>query len=100
MIVRAKLVVQSITENLYGSKCVNFSAQYDTSIPEDRRFQKATPAASAEFYIDNPAALEQFKLDERDYSGIYEFTDLIDRFLPPAGLVQHDELRTVEEATT
>jgi hypothetical protein len=40
---------------------------------------------------------EQFRLDERDYSGIYEFTDLIDRFLPPAGLVQHDELRPTEE---
>jgi hypothetical protein len=39
---------------------------------------------------------EQFKLDERDYSGIYEFTDLIDRFLPPAGLVQYDELRPDE----
>jgi hypothetical protein len=35
---------------------------------------------------------EQFKLDERDLSGIYEFTDLIDRYLPPAGLVQYDEL--------
>lgn len=34
---------------------------------------------------------EQFKLDERDYGGIYEFTDLIDRFLPPSGLVQYDE---------
>jgi hypothetical protein len=35
---------------------------------------------------------ERFRLDERDYSGVYEFTDLIDRFLPPAGLVQYDEL--------
>ncbi|HLJ80276.1 MAG TPA: hypothetical protein VKT52_02245 [Ktedonobacterales bacterium] len=35
---------------------------------------------------------ERYKLDERDYSGVYEFTDLIDRFLPPAGLVMHDEL--------
>src|SRR5579859_7545100 len=35
---------------------------------------------------------ERYRLDERDYSGIYEFTDLIDRFLPPAGLVVHDEL--------
>ncbi|HEX5439706.1 MAG TPA: hypothetical protein VFW76_02400 [Ktedonobacterales bacterium] len=35
---------------------------------------------------------EQFKLDERDFSGVYEFTDLIDRFLPPAGLVGHDDL--------
>jgi hypothetical protein len=35
---------------------------------------------------------EQFKLDERDFSGVYEFTDLIDRFLPPAGLVGYDDL--------
>jgi hypothetical protein len=40
---------------------------------------------------------EQFRLDERDFSGIYEFTDLIDRFLPPAGLVQHDDLKPGEE---
>ena len=40
---------------------------------------------------------EQFKLDERDYSGIYEFTDLIDRFLPPAGLVQYDTLSPNED---
>jgi hypothetical protein len=35
---------------------------------------------------------ERYKLDERDFSGIYEFTDLIDRFLPPAGLVLYDDL--------
>jgi len=39
---------------------------------------------------------ERYKLDERDYSGVYEFTDLIDRFLPPAGLVLHDELNPEE----
>lgn len=41
---------------------------------------------------DRQRADERYKLDDRDYSGIYEFTDLIDRFLPPAGLVVHDEL--------
>ncbi len=35
---------------------------------------------------------ERYKLDERDFSGIYDFTDLIDRFLPPAGLVIYDDL--------
>jgi hypothetical protein len=35
---------------------------------------------------------ERYRLDERDFSGVYEFTDLIDRFLPPAGLVTYDEL--------
>ena len=38
------------------------------------------------------APSERYKLDERDFSGIYEFTDLIDRFLPPAGLVAYDDL--------
>ncbi len=35
---------------------------------------------------------ERYRLDERDFGGVYEFTDLVDRFLPPAGLVIHDEL--------
>ena len=35
---------------------------------------------------------ERYRLDEHDFGGIYEFTDLIDRFLPPAGLVMHDDL--------
>lgn len=37
---------------------------------------------------------EQFHHDERDFGGIYEFTDIIDRFLPPSGLVQYDEIET------
>jgi hypothetical protein len=40
---------------------------------------------------------EQYRLDERDYGGVYEFTDLIDRFLPPAGLVRFDEEQPAEE---
>lgn len=40
---------------------------------------------------------ERYRLDERDFSGVYEFTDLIDRFLPPAGLVAYDDLNGAEE---
>ncbi|MBF6589832.1 MAG: hypothetical protein IVW57_04780 [Ktedonobacterales bacterium] len=40
---------------------------------------------------------ERYKLDERDFSGVYEFTDLIDRFLPPAGLVLADDLKDAED---
>ena len=40
---------------------------------------------------------ERYKLDERDFGGVYEFTDLIDRFLPPAGLVIHDDLNRDDE---
>lgn len=68
MSVRAKMMLSSITENAWGSaKTLKFTAQYDTSIPEDQRFQKATPSASAEFLIDNPTAIDQFKLGEQYY---------------------------------
>ncbi len=40
---------------------------------------------------------ERYRLDEHDFSGVYEFTDLIDRFLPPAGLVAFDDLRDEED---
>jgi hypothetical protein len=46
---------------------------------------------------DRQAPSEQYKLDERDFSGIYEFTDLIDRFLPPAGLVAYDDLADADD---
>lgn len=69
MSVRAKLMLQSITRVHWSpdTQILKFVAQYDSSTPEDRRFQKATPSASAEFQIDNPAALEQFKLGEAYY---------------------------------
>ena len=66
MNVRAKMTLNSITEEKWGplegqsTKYLNFTCTYDTSIPEDVRFQKATPNGSAKFQIDNPTALEQF----------------------------------------
>lgn len=48
------------------TKTLKFQSCYDNSIPEDLRFQKATPSASAEYNIDNPDALAQFELG-KDY---------------------------------
>lgn len=64
MPVTAKLKLTTITTQHWNpsQKILKFSAQYDMSIPEDQRFQAATPNATAEFYIDNPAAIEQFTL--------------------------------------
>lgn len=67
MSVRAKLTLNAVTEMSFGGKKLSFSATYDTSIPEDQRFQKATPSATADFFIDNPKALEQFKLGDSYY---------------------------------
>lgn len=65
--VRAKLKLVEVREGGYVRggptvKTLKFQAQYDNTIPEDQRFQKATPTGSCELQIDNPAALAQFEL--------------------------------------
>lgn len=67
MSVRAKIVLSAITEQQWGGKRFEFTCQYDTTIPEDQRFQKATPSGSATFQVDNPAAAEQFVLGDAYY---------------------------------
>lgn len=63
--VRAKMHCQSIqtTDCGYGTQYqfVNFSTVYDPNIPEDQRFQKATPCGDIKMQIDNPEALKQFQ---------------------------------------
>jgi hypothetical protein len=61
--VRAKFVVSSIKDGQ-----IEFSTQYDTSIPEDQRFQTATPWGSIKMQIDNPKALEQFAVGKAFYA--------------------------------
>jgi len=69
MSVRAKMTLTSVTHNSRSpsSKALKFTSQYDPTIPEDQRFQKATPSAQFEISIDNPAALEQFELGKSYY---------------------------------
>lgn len=44
-----------------------FQAEYDEKIPEDQRFQKATPSGRFEMTVDNPSALGLFKLGDCYY---------------------------------
>lgn len=67
MSVRAKLSLTSVTEHTWGGKTLKFTTQYDASIPEDQRFQKATPSGTIEMQVDNPAALAQFQLGKSYY---------------------------------
>lgn len=68
MTVRAKFVVSSITDQGDTSpKIVKLAAQYDMSIPEDRRFQHATPWGEISLHIDNPVAVEQLKIGKAYY---------------------------------
>lgn len=66
MTVRAKLHLSAVTEREGGQKMLRFETRYDDTIPEDRRFMKATPWGSIEMNIDNPAALARFELG-KDY---------------------------------
>ena len=72
MTVRAKFQLQAITDHYWsaGSKTLRFYASYDPSIPEDQRFQKATPSGSFEMQVDNPVALAQFELGKQYYFDI------------------------------
>lgn len=59
-----------ITETVWGNqgdKILKFAAVYDQTIPEEQRLQKATPSAELTMTVNNPIALEQFKLGEKYY---------------------------------
>lgn len=72
MAVRAKLRLSNIRtdqwhKDLPPQKTLRFDAQYDDSIPEDKRFQKATPSGHCELQIDNEAAVAQFEVGKSYY---------------------------------
>ena len=77
MTVRAKFQLQSITAHHWNKDCktLKFFASYDPSIPEDLRFQKATPSGSFEMTVDNPAALAQFELGNQYYFDVTQAPD-------------------------
>jgi hypothetical protein len=72
MTVRAKFKLVEMTHMDYSpdAKRLKFNAEYDTSIPEDQRFQKATPWGQFEMQCDNPAANAQFELGKTYYFDI------------------------------
>ena len=66
--VRCKFVLAEVTSYAgTGSKKYIFSPQYDTSIPEDARFAKASPSGRFEIMVDNPAAQAQFEVGKAYY---------------------------------
>lgn len=69
MSVRAKFQVSSVKSYAWNpnAKEITLTPQYDTSIPEDRRFAKATPSGTLTMTVDNPAASEQLELGKFFY---------------------------------
>jgi hypothetical protein len=65
--VRAKMQVTKVAKTHWGSVEITLTPQYDTNIPEDQRFQKATPSGSIIMLIDNPPASDQLTLGKFFY---------------------------------
>lgn len=70
MTIRSKFRLTSIISTEwspgYTSKKYVFETQYDSTIPEDQRFCKATPNGTIEMVVDNPVAQAAFELG-KDY---------------------------------
>jgi hypothetical protein len=67
MAVRAKFRLAEVHHYSYGHKKYIFRPEYDTSIPEDQRFAKASPSGEFTITVDNPAVDAQFKVGEFYY---------------------------------
>ena len=74
MSVRAKFKVTSIKSFDYSeiSKEIVLTPQCDESIPEDRRFNAATPSGEFRMTVNNPVAIEQLQLGKTFYIDLTE----------------------------
>ena len=46
---------------------IRLAAQYDPTIPEDKRFMEATPTGELKIFLNNPAVIGNIKLGEDYY---------------------------------
>ena len=75
--VRGKFRVVQITRNHWNKTHaqVELDAQYDPTIPEDRKFAEATPSGKISMYISNPAAIEKLELGKAYYVDFVPVTE-------------------------
>lgn len=66
MTVRAKLEMTERHDKGY-TNILLFETRYDDSIPEDVRFETATPTGKFEMQCNNPKALAQFEVGKSYY---------------------------------
>lgn len=67
--VRALFKVMAIRQDHWNpqARTIELSAQYDTSIPKEKRFYDATPSATMSMTVNNPAAIESLALGKAFY---------------------------------
>lgn len=66
---RCKFLVTAITRTNWSptGATLKLDTVYDSTIPEDQRFAKATPSGHIEISVDNPAAVEFLELGKAFY---------------------------------
>lgn len=65
--VRCKFRLAEVTTYAHGSQQFTFRPEYDTSIPEDQRFAKASPSGEFKIMVDNPSAQKMFEVGKHYY---------------------------------
>ena len=65
--IRCKFQLVEVTEFVHGGRKYKFAPQYDTSIPEDQRFAKASPSGEFTIYVDNPEVHKEWKVGQYYY---------------------------------
>lgn len=68
--VRSKFKLCEVTMMQGTMRRFKFAAQYDPTIEEDRRFQKATPWGEFSMNVDNPAVFDKFEIGKDYYFDI------------------------------
>jgi hypothetical protein len=70
MSVRAKFRLAEVHHFAYGTRKFIFRPEYDTSIPEDARFAKASPSGEFTISVDNQAVFDKFQVGDYYYFDI------------------------------
>lgn len=66
---RCKFRVVAVTDMGENSpKKIELAAQYDTSIPVEKRFFSATPTGKVEIHVNNPAVIEAMQVGRSFYA--------------------------------
>ena len=72
--IRAKFTVGAVVPHQYGSTSVMLNTLYDPEVPEDQRFNLATPSGYMTMMVNNPVALEQLTIGKKFYVDFTEVT--------------------------
>jgi hypothetical protein len=67
MKVIAKFVCTGVTKHNCPGVTAKLTAEYDSALPEDRRFAQSTPTGTLEIFVTNPKVEEFFAPGEAYY---------------------------------